>query len=102
MSGMFFQVFCLFQYIFRLICFPWIVQKHTLGEVKPGSPFLCIFSLHLFFTSYFLVNFRFMPIYCVGFFLNPARNLRIAVSFFSGVWHAGPGAIHFEAFVQKL
>jgi len=33
MAGMFFQVFCLFQHIFRLICFPYVVQKHTLGEV---------------------------------------------------------------------
>jgi len=24
---------CLFQHIFRLICFPYVVKKHTLGEV---------------------------------------------------------------------
>jgi len=34
MSGMFFQVFCLFQRIFRLISFPKVVQKHTLGKVE--------------------------------------------------------------------
>jgi len=31
--GNVFQVFCLFQYMFRLICFRWVVQEQTLIEV---------------------------------------------------------------------
>jgi len=34
MLEMFVHVFCIIQRVFRLVCFPEVVQKQTLGEVK--------------------------------------------------------------------